>query len=94
MRIMVRSLHGQKFTRPHLNQWVIHTCQSSYVGRHIEEDLKQDPISKITNKKRAGRVSQVVEYLPSKCETLSSTHSSQGKKRKKEMIRCMKFASQ
>jgi hypothetical protein len=35
--------------------------------------IKQDPISKLTNSKRAGRVAQVVEYLPSKCEGLSSS---------------------
>jgi hypothetical protein len=35
--------------------------------------IKRDPISKVINMKRAGRVAQVIEYLPSKCEALSST---------------------
>jgi hypothetical protein len=35
--------------------------------------IKRDPIFKITNAKRAAEVVQVVEHLPSKCKTLSST---------------------
>jgi hypothetical protein len=34
--------------------------------------------------KTIGRVAQVVESLPSKCEALSSNHSTTKKKRKKE----------
>jgi hypothetical protein len=30
-----------------------------------QEHIKQDPISKITNAKRADRVTQVIEHLPS-----------------------------
>jgi hypothetical protein len=37
--------------------------------------INQDTISKITNAKRAGRVAQVVEHLPSKLEAFSSTPS-------------------
>jgi hypothetical protein len=37
--------------------------------------IKQDPISKIASAKRTGRVAQVVAYLPSKRETLSSNPS-------------------
>jgi hypothetical protein len=36
---------------------------------------KQDPILKITRAKRAGGVAQVVEYLPTKCESLISKPS-------------------
>jgi hypothetical protein len=41
----------------------------------VQADLgiKQDLISKTNNIKRAGRVIQGVEHLPSKCEALSST---------------------
>jgi hypothetical protein len=42
--------------------------------------LKQEPISKIINRKRAGRVAQVVEYLPSNHEDLSPTPSIEGRK--------------
>jgi hypothetical protein len=42
--------------------------------------IKGDPISKITNTRRAGFVAQVVEPLPSKHETLSSTSSTKKKK--------------
>jgi hypothetical protein len=31
---------------------------------------KQDPISKITQAKRAGGMAQAVQYLPSKCKAL------------------------
>jgi hypothetical protein len=43
----------------------------------VQADLgrKQDPISKITNAKRAGGVAQVVELLPSKCKALNSSPS-------------------
>jgi hypothetical protein len=34
--------------------------------------IKQDPISKITNAKRSGGVTEQEEYLPCKCKTLSS----------------------
>jgi hypothetical protein len=45
--------------------------------------MKQEPISKITNAKSAGRVAQVLEqHLPSKYEALSST-SSTAKKNKR-----------
>jgi hypothetical protein len=35
--------------------------------------IKQNPISKITNTKRAGRVGQMIECLPSKQKVLYST---------------------
>jgi hypothetical protein len=35
--------------------------------------IKRDPVSKITNIKRADGMVQVVEYLPTKCKALSST---------------------
>jgi hypothetical protein len=35
--------------------------------------IKQDPISKITNRRRAGGMAQEGEHLPSKFEILSST---------------------
>jgi hypothetical protein len=36
---------------------------------------------------RAGRVTQVIEYLPSKCEALSSNPNTDQKKRRKEVRR-------
>jgi hypothetical protein len=46
--------------------------------------IKPDPISKITNRKRAGRVVQVVECLPSKHQALSSTPVPPKKEKKKK----------
>jgi hypothetical protein len=43
-----------------------------------ETHLKNNP-----TEKRAGRVAQVIECLPSKCETLSSNPSTIKKKKKK-----------
>jgi hypothetical protein len=43
--------------------------------------IKWDPISKITNTKRAGGVAQVVEHLPSKFEALSSNPNYRKKKK-------------
>jgi hypothetical protein len=64
---------SKKFLRPHLNQWldmVACACHVICVGRinkkitvHAGLGQKQDPISKITNVKRAGGVAQVVECL-------------------------------
>jgi hypothetical protein len=57
---------------------VVHTCNPSYSGGRDQEDhssklvranSSRDPISTIPNKKMAGGVAQVVEQLPSKCET-------------------------
>jgi hypothetical protein len=45
---------------------------------------KGDHISKIIRIKKAGDVVQVVEYLHSKCETLSSYHS-----KAKKITKCM-----
>jgi hypothetical protein len=36
-----------------------------------DPDIKQDPISKLTNAKRPGKVIQEVEHLPSKHKALS-----------------------
>jgi dihydroxyacid dehydratase/phosphogluconate dehydratase len=43
---------------------------------------KLDPMSKITRVKRAGGVTQVIEYLPSKNKILSSNPSTTQKKKK------------
>jgi hypothetical protein len=67
--------------RPHLNKWlgaVACACHTSYVGKGMKRrnivqffsGLKQAPMSKITNIKRAGEVAQVLEYLPSKPTTI------------------------
>jgi hypothetical protein len=45
---------------------------------------KQDPISKITRAKRVGGIAQVIEYLLSKQEALTSNSSTEKKKQKKE----------
>jgi hypothetical protein len=47
---------------------------------------KNDPISKITNAKSVGKVAQVVEYLPRKCETLSSISNAHKKEKKKRSV--------
>jgi hypothetical protein len=75
-RFMFNASPGKKFTRPHLNQGpgvVSHACQPSYVGSTNREivvqaslGINKDPISKITNTKRAGGMVQMVECLPSK----------------------------
>jgi hypothetical protein len=44
---------------------------------------KVNSVWKITNTKRTGRMSQVVWYLPSKCEALSSTPSTRHTRKKK-----------
>jgi hypothetical protein len=60
---------------------VAHAYNPSYSGSRDQEDhnskpawvnSSQDPILKIPNTKRAGRVAQVVDCLLNKCETLSS----------------------
>jgi hypothetical protein len=51
---------------------VAHACHPSYAGGPNPGEKPQDPVSKLTTAKRAGRVAQVVEYLPSKCKALSS----------------------
>jgi hypothetical protein len=45
-------------------------------------DIMRDPISKIRNTKRPGRVVQVVEHLPNKCKALSSTPRTAPRKKK------------
>jgi hypothetical protein len=68
-----------------------HTCHNSYTVKHnrrftvqASPIIKQDPISKITNTRRACRVVQVVEHLPSKCEPMSSNPSTTNEKKKKK----------
>jgi hypothetical protein len=60
---------------------VAHAYNPTYLGGRDQEKYSsnpawanspRDPISKISNTKRAGRGAQVVECLPSKCEALSS----------------------
>jgi hypothetical protein len=46
---------------------------NSRIAVHSSLGIKGDPISKITNAKRAGGVAQRVEHLPSKHKALSST---------------------
>jgi hypothetical protein len=58
---------------------VAYLCNPSYSGGRDEDcgsklaraNSSPDPISKILNPKRAGRVAQVVECLPSKYNALS-----------------------
>jgi hypothetical protein len=70
-----------------------HTCHNSYTVKHnrrftvqASPIIKQDPISKITNTRRACRVIQVVEHLPSKCEPMSSNPSTTNEKKRKRII--------
>jgi hypothetical protein len=48
--------------------------------------IKQDPISKLNNAKRAGRVSQGVEYLLNKYEAPGSTPSTASHRKKFKII--------
>jgi hypothetical protein len=74
-----------------------HICSPSYSGGRDQEDhssksaqanSSQYPISKILNTKRAGRVAQGVECLPSKHEALSSNPSIVGGKKKGSDTMC------
>jgi hypothetical protein len=60
---------------------VAHVYNPSYLGGRDQEDCSlrpalanssRDRFLKYPTQKRAGRVTQVVEHLPSKCEALSS----------------------
>jgi hypothetical protein len=52
---------------------VVHICNPSYSGGRDQEDPVLKILSqKYPTQKRTGRVAQVVEHLPSKCEVLSS----------------------
>jgi hypothetical protein len=61
-------------------------CHSSYAGNigmmmiviQTTPSIKQDPISKITNTRRAGGLAQLLKHLPSKCKPLSSNSSGTG----------------
>jgi hypothetical protein len=73
--------------------WVLvaYTCNPSYLGGRDQEDHSLKPAGvgetlsqKYPTQKRAGRVDQVVEYLPSKCDALSLSPSTTKKKKKKE----------
>jgi hypothetical protein len=67
-----------------------HTCNPSYPGGRDQEnrDLKSAQINslrlylKIPNKKRTGRMAQVVEHLPCKDEALNSKLNTHQKKKK------------
>jgi hypothetical protein len=48
-------------------------CTNRRIKVQVDPVIKRVPISKITKAERAGRVAQVIEYLLSKCKTLSST---------------------
>jgi hypothetical protein len=68
------------------------TCHPSYAEELKQEDhspgqrgVKQDPMSKISNAERAGRVAQEVEHLPGKREAMS-THFSITKIKKGSQI--------
>jgi hypothetical protein len=72
---------------------VAHVCNPSYSGGRDQEDRGsrpaqanslQDPISKIPNKTRAGRVAQVRKRLPSMHEALSSNLIPPKRKKKKK----------
>jgi hypothetical protein len=52
----------------------------------LPEKIAQHPMSKISSTKRAGGVVQEVEYLPRKCEALSSSPTTAKKKKNKEYI--------
>jgi hypothetical protein len=51
------------------------------------QGIKQDPISKITNAKRAGVATQVVESLPRKHKGLSSNPNTDKEDRKTSLLK-------
>jgi hypothetical protein len=53
------------------------------VQSQLREIICETPSQKYPTQKRAGKVAQVVEHLPSKCEALSSDPSSTKKKKGK-----------
>jgi hypothetical protein len=57
--------------------------QENHSLKSAQANSLQDNISKISMQSRAGGVVQVVEDLPSKCETLSSNASTKKKNKKK-----------
>jgi hypothetical protein len=68
---------------------VAHTYNPSYLGGRDQEDYSlrpaqanslQDLILKHPTQKRAGTVTQVIEFLPSKSEALSSNLSTDKRK--------------
>jgi hypothetical protein len=70
---------------------VTHSYNPSYSRSRDQEDhdskpawadCSRDPISNILNTKRAVRVSQVIEHLPSKNEALSSKPTTEKKKKR------------
>jgi hypothetical protein len=61
------------------------TAQTKSRRTYLQSKLKKE-------KERAGRVAQVVEHLPSKCEALSS-NSSIVKKKKKDEVKIMQIKS-
>jgi hypothetical protein len=71
----------KQLSRSHLNQElgiVVFTCCLSYVGsinRRIKIQVSLGMSVKLYLKNTPGRVAQVVEALPSKCEALSSDSS-------------------
>jgi hypothetical protein len=82
---LVNASQGKKFVRPQLNQRLVQGNKPVNPKRSEKfkqkimvqawSDKKQDPISKVTHEKRAGRVAQVVEHLPGEHKALSSTSS-------------------
>jgi hypothetical protein len=76
----LRQVH-ETLSQPKKLRIVACTCQSSYCGKHKWEDeslgLLRGKKARFCNKKsqskRAEGMTKVVEHLPSKCETLSSS---------------------
>jgi hypothetical protein len=87
-----RTARGGSLRGPISTYWLAWWCASvtpGYVEGWDQEDCgkKWDPISKITSTKRAGRVAQVVEHLPTKSRfPLNSTFSATKKKIEMETI--------
>jgi hypothetical protein len=72
-------LRGERISR---KNWavVVHGCNPSYSGGRDQEDHSSKPAQivqeslswKYPTQKRVGRVTQMIELLPNKCEALSS----------------------
>jgi hypothetical protein len=72
---------------------VAHICNPSYLGGRDQEDRSQPGQTvcktlsqKYSRPKRAGRVAQVAEYLPSKHEAKFNPQYSKKKKKKKKVV--------
>jgi hypothetical protein len=78
---------------------VAHACNPRYSGGRDQDDYSSKPVwtnslwypisKNPTQKNRTGRVAEVVEYLLSKCEALSSNPNNEEKKKVPLLGKCL-----